>query len=147
MSSEENIINLSIWMLGTGAIVLLLVVGLGVVIYGYRRRWRYDVEHFEHVIYRIYELLEKNPNQAAQLLPIANQAYSENLKKRNEFWRSYGQIMLAILLLVFITILLLTKTIDPDAGLPILSGIAGFAIAKGSDSGGGMPSPPPGNLG
>ena len=41
---------------------------------------------------------------------------------------------MAILLLIVVTVLLLTRTIEPDAGLPILSGIAGFAIAKGTSS-------------
>jgi hypothetical protein len=49
---------------------------------------------------------------------------------------SYGQITVAVLLLIVVTVLLLTRTIDPDAGLPILSGIAGFAIAKITGSSG-----------
>jgi hypothetical protein len=39
----------------------------------------------------------------------------------------------AVLLLTVLTVLLLTKTINPDAGLPILSAIAGFTIAKGTE--------------
>ncbi len=38
---------------------------------------------------------------------------------------------IALLVIVFLTILLLTKTISPEAGLPILSAVSGFAIAKG----------------
>jgi hypothetical protein len=63
-----------------------------------------------------------------------------------EFWVAYGQIILAILLIVALTILLLTKTITAEAGLPILSAIAGFAIAKGTSTarlGGIAPRQPP----
>ncbi len=44
---------------------------------------------------------------------------------------AYGQIILAIFVVMIIAILLITKTISTEAGLPILSAIAGFAIAKG----------------
>ena len=56
---------------------------------------------------------------------------------------TYGQTTVAVLLLIVVTVLLLTKTINPDAGLPILSGIAGFAIAKTTGSPRGVPSAPP----
>jgi hypothetical protein len=63
--------------------------------------------------------------------------FSKNfLERRNEFWSTYGQITLAIFLATLIAILLLTKTISADAGLPILSAISGFAIAKNISVGG-----------
>jgi hypothetical protein len=58
-------------------------------------------------------------------------AYSDYLQRRNEFWTAYGQIIVAALIIVVLSILLITKTISAEAGLPILSGISGFAIAKG----------------
>jgi ABC-type glycerol-3-phosphate transport system permease component len=58
-------------------------------------------------------------------------SYTEFLERRNEFWTSYGQVLLAVLIVIVLTILLITKTISAEAGLPILSGISGFAIAKG----------------
>jgi hypothetical protein len=57
-------------------------------------------------------------------------AYSEQLQRRNEFWTSYGQIIVAALIIIVLTILLLTRSISAEAGLPVLSGISGFAIAK-----------------
>ena len=146
MLTEGNVYSLSLWMLGAGTIVVFLVVGLGLMIIGIRRYWKREIEYFDHFIHRLDNIIANSPNQALQLMPLASNTYSDYLSKRNDFWRSYGQIMLAILLLVFITILLLTKTIEPDAGLPILSGIAGFAIAKGGESAG-MNSNPPRNLG
>src|SRR5436305_8510311 len=47
---------------------------------------------------------------------------------RNEFWTSYGQFMLSGFVIAAITILLLTRTISAEAGLPVLAGVGGFAI-------------------
>ena len=47
------------------------------------------------------------------------------------FWNSYSQLILSVFIAYVITILLLTAAISAEeAGLPILSAIAGFAIAK-----------------
>jgi hypothetical protein len=54
--------------------------------------------------------------------------------RRNEFWTSYGQFMLSAFVIAAITILLLTRTISAEAGLPILAGVGGFAIGKGTSS-------------
>lgn len=48
-----------------------------------------------------------------------------------ELWTTYGQILVSLFIVTVLTILLLTKTISSEAGLPILSAISGFAIAKG----------------
>ena len=71
--------------------------------------------------------------------------YQSYLEKRNDFWEHYGQVALAVLIVVVLAVLLLTKVISAEAGLPILSAVAGFAIAKTSSSGGSIrrPEPPP----
>ncbi|GAB6008767.1 hypothetical protein [Dysgonomonas reticulitermitis] len=53
-------------------------------------------------------------------------------EKRNDFWTTYGQIIICVFIVCIIALLLLTKVISAEAGLPILSAISGFAIAKGS---------------
>ena len=58
------------------------------------------------------------------------------LQKRNDFWEHYGQVALAVLIVIVLAVLLLTKVISAEAGLPILSAVAGFAIAKSSAGGG-----------
>jgi quinol-cytochrome oxidoreductase complex cytochrome b subunit len=58
-------------------------------------------------------------------------SFSDFLERRNEFWTTYGQVIIATLIIIVLSVLLLTKTISPEAGLPILSAISGFAIAKG----------------
>jgi len=55
--------------------------------------------------------------------------------RRNEFWTLYGQFVLSLFVILCVTILLLTRVITADAGLPILSGIGGFAIGKNISAG------------
>lgn len=57
------------------------------------------------------------------------------LERRNELWAAHAQLLVAVLVAVLLTVLLLTGTISAEAGLPILSGISGFALAKQSASG------------
>lgn len=64
-----------------------------------------------------------------------SEGYSEYLQRRNEFWTTYGQVLIAVLIVIVLTILLLTRVISAEAGLPILSGVTGFAIAKGVSGG------------
>ena len=78
----------------------------------------------------------KAPSRLSESLPrYVAESYNEFLQRRNEFWTSFGQVVIAIIIIVVLTILLLTKTISAEAGLPILSGISGFAIAKGVAAG------------
>lgn len=80
----------------------------------------------------LFSIYAKNyPNQFDDIPKNIVSAYNEYLERRNEFWATYGQVIIAILIIVIISILLLTKVISAEAGLPILSGISGFAIAKG----------------
>jgi hypothetical protein len=58
-------------------------------------------------------------------------SYIEFLQRTNEFWGAYLQVLVAVLLIVLLTVLLLSKTVSAEAGLPILSAISGFAIARG----------------
>lgn len=62
------------------------------------------------------------------------ESYAAFLQRRNEFWTAYGQVLLAVLIVTILAILLLTKAISAEAGLPIPSGVSGFAIAKGVSS-------------
>lgn len=56
------------------------------------------------------------------------------LQRRNEFWATYLQVVVAVLIVVILALLLITKTITAEAGLPILSAVAGFAISKSAAS-------------
>jgi hypothetical protein len=68
--------------------------------------------------------------------------YGEHLQRRNEFWTTYGQVVIASLIITILSVLLLTKTVSAEAGLPVLSGVSGFAIAKGVAAGRSVTSGP-----
>ena len=82
----------------------------------------------------LFHWLDNNQNRLNNIPQHFENAYTEYLQRRNEFWTSYGQIIIAILIAIILCILLLTKSISAEAGLPILSAISGFAIAKGVSS-------------
>jgi hypothetical protein len=86
----------------------------------------------------LYEPTSPFPLEAAlaALYRTYGDAYAEFLQRRNEFWTTYAQVLIAAVIIVVLTILLLANAISPEAGLPILSGVAGFAIAKGVPIGG-----------
>jgi|SRR5215211_114289 hypothetical protein len=93
----------------------------------------------------LYEPTSPFPLEAAlaALYRTYGDAYAEFLQRRNEFWTTYAQVLIAAVIIVVLTILLLANAISPEAGLPILSGVAGFAIAKGVPIGRAAPPPPP----
>jgi len=108
-----------------GLLVLGGIVAFGIYVYGGRfRRASWAEDHWLHLV---EHWLHGPPNPAVR--PLL-EAYTEHLQRRNEFWTSYGQIIVAVLIIIVLTILLLTRSISAEAGLPILSGISGFAIAK-----------------
>ena len=116
--------------------VLGLIVVSGIVWFGYviARGSRKSPESMGHPTWggeMFYEWAKHNPSSSDELPRIAYESYAEYLQRRNEFWTAYGQVLLAVLIVIVLTILLITKTITAEAGLPILSGISGFAIAKG----------------
>jgi uncharacterized membrane protein YhaH (DUF805 family) len=135
--SAEALFALSIYTLILGALIVVLVIVFALAIL-YVRRWRWQKEPYplEMLIHELRHLLMDQPRRRETLAvgALLGSAYAEHLSRRNEFWTTYGQITVAVLLLIVVTVLLLTRTIEPDAGLPILSGIAGFAIAKGTNS-------------
>jgi hypothetical protein len=76
----------------------------------------------------------KSVHERTTLLRYIQESFSDFLERRNEFWSTYGQTLIAALIIIVLTLLLLTKTISAEAGLPILSGISSFAIAKSVSS-------------
>ncbi|HWG21688.1 MAG TPA: hypothetical protein VG225_14245 [Terracidiphilus sp.] len=115
------------WLVGgIGLLVLVSIVAFGVLLNSGRLRfWRTrDGVIWEDLIHRW-----TNSTGQPEIRPII-EAYTEHLQRRNEFWTSYGQTIVAVLIIIVLTILLLTRTISAEAGLPVLSGISGFAIAK-----------------
>ena len=129
--TEQAIMNLSLWVC---ILTLLLVAGVaGVGLYLVQRRlrpWPHPLA--EEVLLR---LLHDDRNARQETIRGLIEFSSDSRARRNEFWIAYGQIVLSLFLVTILAILLLTKTIDPDAGLPILAAVSGFTIAKATSSG------------
>src|SRR4029077_7179634 len=120
---------------GLGALIVALIIIFALALRSGSERENFE-KYFHHLM-----MDGANRREVAYLGAIVGSAYSEYLSRRNEFWVTYGQTTVAVLLLIVVTVLLLTRTINPDAGLPILSGIAGFAIAKTTGSSRGVSVP------
>ncbi len=124
------------------ACILVSLVGLvviaGIIWFGFvLSRYRFDKRFPGDPIWYefIHRYLEKTPHSYDDIPRYIHDSYTEYLQRRNEFWTAYGQILIAVLIVIVLSILLMTKTISAEAGLPILSGISGFAIAKGVSAG------------
>lgn len=84
--------------------------------------------------HRLLDWLLNNHPTPSELKALVD-SYSDHRERRNEFWAIYSQVVIAILIVLILSILLITRTISAEAGLPILSAVSGFAIAKGINSG------------
>ncbi|MGD0866504.1 MAG: hypothetical protein ABSA49_13205 [Rhizomicrobium sp.] len=58
--------------------------------------------------------------------------------------QNYGRVYLALFVTFVIGVLLYLKIITPEAGLPILAGIAGFALGNSPNNSQGSPPAAPG---
>ena len=128
--SENEVLLISLLVSVVGLIVIAGIIWFGFIITkGYRK----GLEFMGHPMWEefFHYWAKHGPYKYDDLLRIAHDSYAEYLQRRNEFLTAYGQVLLAVLIVIVLTILLLTKTISAEAGLPILSGISGFAIAKG----------------
>jgi flagellar biogenesis protein FliO len=137
--SEKAVYSMSLWVFGLGALIVVLVIVFALALLLWRRREGDFLERY----FREWLHGPVERREVVYLSAMVGAAYAEHLARRNEFWVTYGQTTVAVLLLIVVTVLLLTRTINPDAGLPILSGIGGFAIAKTTGSSRGVPSAPP----
>jgi len=122
--------------LSIGIAVLGIIVLYGVFRFG---RDIYDKTCWDS--FRVKEhplldfLLNNSPNNSVNELKALVDTYSDHRERRNEFWAIYGQVVIAVFIVVILAILLITRTISAEAGLPILSAVYGFAIAKGINPG------------
>jgi len=127
MNEETTLLWICVLVSLVGLLSILSIVFFGVHMWGFFKRKLFPFDHpfVEHILH----WCEKN-GRRPNLPRYLSDSYSEYLQRRNEFWTSYGQIVIAALIIIVLSILLLTRTISAEAGLPILSGISGFAIAK-----------------
>ncbi|KRB56939.1 hypothetical protein [Flavobacterium sp. Root186] len=119
-----------------GSIILVsfltLLIFLGIWFFGKLLYKRYSIEdlYLRELLKSLDYSLANNRNDWNRLLNTLSNYLGDLLEKRNNFWNSYGQMAICIFIIGIIAILLLTKTITPEAGLPILSAVSGFAIAN-----------------
>jgi hypothetical protein len=132
--SENAIYQVSILVVLLGLVAVAAIVYFGLVL---TRRWFLEGVPEPDFMNWLQNPLAPDPPRE-EILRYLAEAYAEHLQRRNEFWTSYGQVVIAALIIVVLSILLLTKTISAEAGLPILSGVSGFAIAKGGAAGRGI---------
>ncbi|KAA1252519.1 hypothetical protein F0M16_22455 [Vibrio cholerae] len=134
--------NQILFELNDGAFWLSIIIGLFGLVIIIGVVW-FGREIFTHTLSKhfccsdCFEVLihkYQHHNVSSELQAIMDSC-ADFRERRNEFWSVYGQIVLAIFIVVILAILLITKTISAEAGLPILSAVSGFAIAKGINSG------------
>ena len=119
-------------------VTIVLVVGITtLVIFGI---WKFGKFLFEQkpfspngesYLERFAYWVEKH-GYSHKFFSSLNNWQNDHTEKRNDFWTTYGQIVICVFIVCIIALLLLTKVISAEAGLPILSAISGFAIAKSS---------------
>jgi uncharacterized membrane protein YhaH (DUF805 family) len=129
--SESNIFWICILVSVIGIVAIGGIIYFGLYLFrSVRAHSVFDHPFLDHV-FHLWEKSGIRPNLPKYLAD----SFSDFLERRNEFWTTYGQVIIAALVIIVLTLLLLTKTISAEAGLPILSGISGFAVAKGVSAG------------
>lgn len=137
--TETTVLYLSILIAVLSLLVLGGAIWFGLQVFGQRLMdWPYPVA--EKLIDR---LMHGNQSQQSQALRSLVDSLGDFRERRNEFWTTYGQVVLSVFLIAVLAILLLSGTISAEAGLPILSGITGFAIAKSVSARAGQSPPGP----
>ena len=127
---------------GFGFLTVVGVFIFGLLIYRslYRKGSLIDIESvMPHIICTLDNSTQAH-SSLAQASKILSDTFENYLDRRNIFWELFGQVALAVLVVVVVAILLLTKTIESDAGLPILTAVVAFVIGKGIDVKGGRQS-------
>ena len=121
---------------GFSLVTLAGIFVFGLFIYG--SPWRnHSLAHiFEPIAMLLHSFLHTRPvdRTALEVTKEISNSIETYLDRRNKFWESFGQIALAVVFVLIVAILLLTKTIDADAGLPILTAVVAFVIGKGIDA-------------
>jgi hypothetical protein len=126
MFSEQVILSLAVMVFAVMVLILVYVFGRTIFFGGFGRNDEYWDYFFRYIV-------KSFPPGSHLYSEIFKGSVEPILEKRNDFWSVFGQLYISIFLIAAITVLLLTKTINADAGLPLLSAIVAFAVARTSD--------------
>lgn len=113
--------------------ILGLIVIIGVIWFG-NKIYKAPIWDSLRILNIVESFLGKSSNISTNELKSLVDSCADYRDKRNEFLSIYGQTIIAIFIVITLAILMITKTISAEAGLPILSAVSGFAIAKGANS-------------
>ena len=80
----------------------------------------------------VYVILKRTYNKEG--FPLRDSLMEIFYSKHNDIITLYGQLILAAFVVLCITILLLTDTISPEAGLPLLAALVAYVLGKGSSA-------------
>ena len=121
---------------GFSLVTLAGVFVFGLFIYGSPWRSPFLSHIFEPLVMLLHDFRHTKPvdRAALEVTKEISNSIEIYLDRRNKFWELFGQIALAVVVVLIVAILLLTKTIDADAGLPILTAVVAFVIGKGIDA-------------
>jgi hypothetical protein len=125
--------------------LLLVVGGIGGIGFLYWKSYpRFESRNLDELHPHIIEMMHMtrhDPNLyaawVARYLDLCGDLIPDTFSKRQNFWTTYIQFSLSLLVVVFITVLLLLKIVSAEAGLPILAALGGAAISQGISSVGG----------
>jgi hypothetical protein len=108
----------------------LIAVGVLYLFARWLTRTRWPEGRWERLAEEILMSIHRRQPDTESLTRTIAEALADDRQRRNELWTTFGQVVVTALAIVVLAVLLLTKTVTAEAGLPILSGLSGFAIAK-----------------
>src|SRR6266446_7487699 len=110
--SELNIFWICILVSVVGIVAIGGIFYFGLYLFrSVRARSIFDHPFLDHA-FHLWEKSGIRPNLPKYL----SDSFSDFLERRNEFWTTYGQVIIAALVIIVLTLLLLTKTISAEAG-------------------------------
>ena len=108
----------------------LLCLGVSYLAF-YIMRWiRYRYLEPKYIDHLIHDLAHEGRFSQREVLDYVTHNMSDYRERRNKFWTTFGQILLSIFIVSVLTVMMLAKIIEPDAGLPILSGYQALLLPK-----------------
>src|SRR5437867_465574 len=110
--SESSIFWICILVTVVGIVAIGGIIYFGLVLFrSIHARSIFDHPFLDH-IFHLWDKSGIRPNLPKYL----SESFSDFLERRNEFWTTYGQVIIAALVIIVLTLLLLTKTISAEAG-------------------------------